>query len=244
MTVLITGASGDLGLAIAEKFASPGNTLILHSYRHPEAIRRFAKKHPRVKIVHINTDGSDEKRIKIALGNLRRIHGIGRIDAVVNNAGDLIERRPLSQLDWAFVQRTLDVNVKTAFLFTKYSYPYLRRGSSVIFISSMTAEAGKGDRSSAYGMAKGAILAWSKSLANELGRQGIRVNCIAPGYIRGNFHRRYTVKKVETKHAQRNPLGRVGRPEDVAYAVLALASQGEGYINGVTIDVNGGDYIR
>lgn len=243
-TVLITGGSGDIGLATAEKFALDGNTLILHSHRHAEAINRFAQKHPSVHVIHINADGADEQRIKTAIASLRSKHKIMAIDVLVNNAGDLIDRRPLTRLDWPFVQRTLDVNVKVAFLFTKYALPFLRKGSSIIFISSMTAEAGKGDRSSAYGLAKGAILAWSKSLANELGPQGIRVNCIAPGFIRGNFHKRYTAKKVEREHANRNPLGRVGTPDDVAYAVYTLASQGEGYINGATIDVNGGDYIR
>ncbi len=146
-------------------------------------------------------------------------------------------------MSWDFAQRVFNINFKSAFLFTKLSLPLMVENSSIIFISSLTARSGKGDRSSAYSMSKGALISWSKSLANELGPRGIRVNCITPGYIKGGFHRRHTSPKVEVVHKSRNSLGRLGRPEDVAAAALFYGASFDGYVSGTTLDICGADYM-
>ena len=242
--VFITGASGDIGSACAELCAKEGALLVLHSYRHPERVERFLETHPTVKAVHINCDGACERSIAVALRSALRRLKRDHIDVLVNNAGDLLERRAVQALDWEFVERTLAANVKPAFFFTKHSLPYLRGNSSLIFISSLTARWGKGDRRSAYGLAKGAVMGWAKSLANELGPKNIRVNVITPGFIQGNFHKKYTARTVAKAHRMKNPLRRLGLPIDVAGTVVFLASDEASYINGVTIDVCGGDYIN
>lgn len=191
--------------------------------------------------MHINGDATNQEEVKNMIDSIKS--RVKNIDVIVHTVGDLMARKKIEDTDWEFMQKVIDVNVKSAFLFTKYTLPLMKKNSSIIFISSLTARGGKGDRSSAYGLAKGAILSWSKSLANELGPQGIRVNCVTPGYIVGNFHKRYTKKAVELEHKDKNPLGRLGKPEDVAAAVLFYAQVSSGYISGTTLDVCGADYM-
>lgn len=242
-TILISGASGSIGLACAKALLGEGANLILHSFRHPKKIIDLIKKNPKNKIIHLNCDATDEVQVRGQIESLQANYGINHIDVLVNNVGDLIKRCSIDDLEWDFVKKVLDVNVKSAFLFTKYSLSLLKTGATIIFISSSTARYGKGDRSGAYGLSKGAILSWSRCLANELGPRGITVNTITPGFIRGNFHKKYTKITVEREHALRNPLGRVGDPKDVAEAVLFFATLNNGYVSGATLDICGADYM-
>lgn len=241
-TILIAGASGDIGLACAKTLYNEGAQLILHYNRGVKKINAFKNLYPGATISALSCNATSEIEVKKFFQKIRR-QGINHIDCLVIAAGDLLGRRPFINLGWDFIQRTLDVNLKSSFLFTKNTIPFMRRFSSIIFISSLTARSGKGDRSVAYSMSKGAIISMSRSLANELGPRGIRVNTITPGFIEGNFHKRYTTKRVHKLHKAANPLGRLGTPEDVAEAVVFYASAGRGYISGTTLDVCGGDYM-
>jgi 3-oxoacyl-[acyl-carrier protein] reductase len=241
-TILIAGASGDIGLSCAEAFCKEGSRLILHSYKNSKNVKLFQKRHPDAVIANLKCDATSERQMNSQFNKLRKT-GIKRIDVLVIAIGDLIARKPFKNINWNFVQQVLDVNLKTSFLFTKYTLPFLRRHSSIIFVSSLTARSGKGDRSIPYSMAKGAVISFSRSLANELGRDGIRVNSITPGFITGNFHKRYTSKQVYNEHRLRNPLGRLGTPADVAVAVVFYASVYDGYISGTTLDICGADYM-
>lgn len=244
-TVLITGASGDIGAACAEAFFNRGANLILHSFHHPEKIDAFIVHHNKDnRIIGITCDATEEDQVGKQFDLLVNKFSLNNIDVLINCAGDLISRCPFDEMSWEYLEDVFEANVKSSFLFTKYSLPFLRSGSSIIFVSSMTARSGKGDRSSAYGLAKGAILSFSKCLANELGPRGIRVNCLTPGYIRGGFHDRYTDHNVELEHASRNPLGRVGEPGDVAAAAVFYAGESGGYISGTTLDICGADYMQ
>jgi len=241
-TILITGASGDIGRACASLFLKEGAHLILHAYRHPEKIEKLRSRYPN-RIETIRCDGTSEEEVADAYRFLITRKKLRRIDVLVNNAGDLLARVPARRLTWDFVSRTLDVNLKSAFLFTQHALPLMRKNGSIIFVSSLTARSGKGDRSSAYGMAKGALLSWSRCLANELGKDGIRVNALTPGFIEGSFHARYTAASVARAHARKNPMGRIGTPDDVARAALFYASDLSGYVSGTTLDVCGADFM-
>lgn len=241
--VLVTGASGDIGGACAEAFVQHGAILILHSHKNKEGVEKIIKKYKQANIFHINCDATNEEEVQEQFQIIKNKFKIKKIDVLVNNAGDLISRTPLGEMDLELIQKVFDVNVKSAFLFTRFSISLMPRNSSIIFISSLTARSGKGDRSSAYSMAKGALISWSKSLADELGPKGVRVNCITPGYIQGRFHKKYTPSEVEMAHRDKNPLKRLGRPHDVAMAVLFYAANSDGYISGTTLDVCGADYM-
>lgn len=241
--VLITGASGDIGYACADLFAKTGAKLILHSFKKGCRIVDFQSSYLDKNIYHIICDATDENAVSAQFTFLKDSCGIKRIDVLINNVGNLIKRCAFSEMTWDLMQASLDVNLKSAFLFTLYSAPLMTSGASIIFVSSLTARWGKGDRSLHYGTAKAAIIGMAKFLANELAPKGIRVNTVAPGFIEGQFHERYTTNKVVQEHAQNNPLRRNGAPNDVAQTVLFLASEKSGFINGVTLDVCGGDFI-
>ena len=240
-TVLITGASGDIGGACADLFAKEGANLILHHFSNYKMIEKFKNNHRKNKIFSVNCDATNEEDVKNQFAKIKK--NFKKIDVLVNNVGDLIARKSLEEMDWEYVQKIIDVNLKSAFLFTKYCLNLMPVNSSIIFISSLTARSGKGDRSSAYGLAKGGLLSWSKCLANELGKKGIRVNSLTPGFIKGDFHKRYTLKALEKEHIKRNPLGRIGTPCDVAQAALFYALASDGYISGTNLDICGADYM-
>ncbi|MFH1866980.1 MAG: SDR family oxidoreductase [Patescibacteria group bacterium] len=241
-TILIAGSSGDIGLACADLCYKAGAHLILHSNKNSRRLKTFQARHKAVVINTIQCDATSEPQVKLQFQKLKRL-GIKRIDVLVFAIGDLVARKSFKNLSWNFVQHVLNINLKSAFLFTQQVLPFMRRSGSIIFISSLTARSGKGDRSTPYSMAKGAIISLSRSLAYELGPSGIRVNTLTPGFIQGKFHKRYTSNKVHNEHRLRNPLGRLGSPEDVAAAVLFYATQKNGYISGTTLDVCGGDYM-
>lgn len=243
-SIVITGASGDIGFACAKRFLKTGARLFLHSYKNGAIIESFIKENKKYPITHFSCDATSEKDVARVFSELKEKRLLSSIDVLVNVAGDLIKRVPAPDLSWDFVSKTIDVNIKSAFLFTSHTLPLLNSPSSIIFVSSLTAQSGKGDRSSAYGLSKGALISWSKCLANELGPRGIRVNCVTPGFIEGSFHKKYTKKEVALEHASRNPLQRIGIPADVAEVVYFLATQTDGYVNGTTIEVCGGDYMR
>lgn len=243
-TVLITGASGDIGRACAMAFGRKGTRLILHSFRNPKAIQKIQEElMGTATVCAINCDASNEDAV---VGQFKRItdeFAIAKIDVLINNAGDLIRRCPFEEMDWKLMQESINMNLKSAFLFTRYALPMIGSGGSIIFISSQTARWGKGDRSSHYGTAKAAIIGMSKCLSNEIAPKGVRVNCIAPGFIEGQFHQKYTAEHVAHEHAMRNPMRRNGTPEDVAGVAIFLASSQSSYVNGTVIDVCGGDFI-
>ena len=242
-TVLITGASGDIGRACALAFGKKGANLVLHSFRNHSVINDIQKELSDVVVCPIKCDATDVKEVAKQFDLIKNHYNIKTIDVLVNNVGDLIERCPFDKMDWKLVQKSIDVNLKSGFLFTKFALPLIPNGGSIIFISSQTARWGKGDRSSHYGAAKAAVLGLMKCLANELGSKKIRVNSVAPGFIEGQFHKKYTSRDITTAHARKNPMGRNGNPDDVAGAVLFLGSPVSSYVNGTVIDVCGGDFI-
>ena len=170
---------------------------------------------------------------------------LGGIDVLVNNSGALVQRRKLSEVDNDFWQTLIDINLKTMMMVTRESFPHLNKieGASFINISSLAGRKGGHPGSLVYSTCKGAVLTWTRGLSTELGPLGIRVNTIAPGFIQGTrFHKEHTSEESAIKTIQSIPLGRSGSPEDVARAVVFLASEYDGFINGATIDINGGVY--
>ena len=130
-------------------------------------------------------------------------------------------------------------------LVTREAFPFLNKsaGSSIVNVASLAGRTGGHPGSLVYSAAKGAVITWSRSLARELAANGIRVNAVAPGFIEGtSFHEKHTSRESALKTIKSIPLGRSGRPEDVARAVVFLASEYDGFITGETLDINGGVY--
>jgi 3-oxoacyl-[acyl-carrier protein] reductase len=169
----------------------------------------------------------------------------GRLDVLVNNAGSLIERRSFSEMTEDLWDRVISVNLKSVFLCSKAVLPMMKRQGSgrIINMTSVAARNGGGPGSAAYASAKGGVSTLTRAMAKDLVSENILVNGVAPGVITTPFHDRFTPPDVRENMAAAIPMGREGTPEEVAGAVLFLASPWADYLVGEIIEVNGGQLM-
>jgi 3-oxoacyl-[acyl-carrier protein] reductase len=244
-TALVTGTSQGIGAAISKALVDGGCNVCMHYFRSPEEpdkLKKLAEEKGQ-KALCIQADLTNEKEVIRCIE--LAVDYFGTFDILANNSGAMIERRFLSQLDLDYWRKLIDINMTTMMLVTKEILPHLNRtdGASIVNVASLAGRKGGHPGSLAYSMTKGAVLTWTRSLSNELGPEGIRVNAVAPGFIEGTrFHEEHTTRESALKTIEGIPLGRSGRPEDVARAVAFLASEYDGFITGETIDINGGVY--
>ena len=168
----------------------------------------------------------------------------GRVDILLNNAG-VVQTRRLAQVTTDDYDRVLDVNLRGAFQVSQEILPLMRAGGSIVFIASIAAQRGGGLMGGPhYAASKGGVLALAKSMARELGPSGIRVNAVNPGVVDTAMTEGGYDAALRASVTATIPLGRFGRPDDIASACLFLASDLSGYITGASIDVNGGQHIH
>lgn len=246
MNVLVTAGCQGIGLAICEHLIRAGANVVttyLTSSGGAETLKVLASKSG-VKFHAIKADLTRRENCQQVVNET--VSQLGSLQSVVNNAGSLIERRGLESLDEEFIAKTMDLNLSSTIWITQAAVPYLeksREGSSVINLASLAGRKGGHYGSLAYSTSKGAIITFTRHAATELGPKGIRVNCVAPGLILGtSFHNTHTTKESAEKTISGIPIGRAGGADDVARAVLYLTSEYDGFISGVTLDINGGVY--
>jgi 3-oxoacyl-[acyl-carrier protein] reductase len=174
---------------------------------------------------------------------------LGGLDILINNAGSLVARKTLPEADDDFWAEVMSLNVGSLRRVTRAAAPHLIAaahtggGASIVNLASLAGRKGGHPGSLAYSTAKGAVLTFTRALANELGPQGVRVNALAPGLILGtSFHNTHTSAESARATVAGIPLARGGSADDVARAALFLASEFDGFITGATLDVNGGVY--
>lgn len=163
-----------------------------------------------------------------------------RVDVLVNVAGGMVARKSLAEMDEAFFDQVMELNLKSAFLVTKAVLPHLGEGSTIVNLSSLAGRDGGGPGASIYATAKGALMTFTRSLAKELGPRGIRVNALCPGLIGTSFHDTFSKPEGRKAVAGNTPLRREGHPDEVASAVVFLASGDSSFLTGVNMDINGG----
>ena len=144
-----------------------------------------------------------------------------------------------------FWDESIRINLSTMMFLTQAAVPALVKAgaSSIVNMASLAGRKGGHGGSLVYSSTKGAVITWTRALSAELGPKGVRVNCVAPGLILGTrFHDTHTSKESADETVRGIPLGRAGTSEDIARAVVYLASEYDGFITGATLDINGGVY--
>ena len=238
---LISGGARGIGAAIARIFAQEGAKLVIGDILEEDGRRTAAEiTQGGGECFFVRLDVTNEADWEQAAGEV--ITRFGRLDILVNNAG--ISARgnveETSEADWT---RTMDVNVKGAFLGTRQAIPLMRNGGggSIINISSGAGIAPQPGTSGAYAASKGAVRIFSKSTAVQYARENIRCNSVHPGPIETDMLRatRPDADNLEAM-LERVPLGRFGRPEEIAYGVLYLASDESSFVTGSELVIDGG----
>jgi NAD(P)-dependent dehydrogenase (short-subunit alcohol dehydrogenase family) len=238
---LITGGASGIGLATAQLFARNGASVVIADVNR-EAGAVTVKNlggHGVFEAVDVTRSAECERLVE------RTLREFGTIDILLNNAG-MIRRASvtdLSEEDW---DRVMDVNVKSVFLLSRLVVPIMTKagGGVIINMASGWGLAG-GARASAYCASKGAVVLLTKAMAIDHGAQNIRVNCICPGDTDTNMLR-HEAKQLNEREDQflldaaRRPLGRLGRPEEIAQAALYLASDSSSFVTGTALVVDGG----
>lgn len=236
--VVISGASGDIGLSIANAFYENGDNLVLIYNRNYESVEDFKEKHANGgKILLLKGDLSKEDDVLRIKEQVKSI--FGHIDVLINNAGiSLIKFFDSTTVDeW---DNVFNVNVKSVFMLTKAFLPDMinRKMGKIINISSMWGISGAA-MEVCYSASKAAIIGMSKALAKEVGPSGINVNVIAPGVIDTKMNSHLSKEDIDDL-VYETPINRIGKSEDVANMAIFLADEKSSFITGEVISVDGG----
>ena len=236
--IIVTGASGGIGNSIVKKLCEKGAN-ILASGTKLEKLEKLKSENKNIKILKF--DISEIEKIDQFIEDASSELG-GNLDCLINNAGitqDNLAIR-MSLEEW---KKVIDINLTSTFLMSKSAIKKMLKNKSgkIINITSVVGHTGNLGQAN-YTASKAGIIAMSKSLAIEYAKKNINVNCISPGFIKTAM-----TDKIDDKFKEviisKIPSARLGDPEDVANAVLFLASSQSDYINGETLHVNGGMYM-
>jgi 3-oxoacyl-[acyl-carrier protein] reductase len=242
---LITGGGQGLGYAVTEHLLQAGADVAVH-YFSSETGARDLKQRAEGLGRRAEIFRADLTREGEATGLVQQAAAfLGGLDVLINNAGDLVERHSVEEIETAFWEKVLAINLTSMMWVTRAAVPWLLKAApaSIVNLSSLAGRKGGHGGSLAYSTAKGGVLTWTRALATELGPRGIRVNAVAPGLILGTrFHSTHTTEASAQETIRQIPLRRAGNAADVARAVVFLASEYDGFTTGATLDINGGVY--
>jgi 3-oxoacyl-[acyl-carrier protein] reductase len=240
--VLVTGSSRGMGAAILEAFGRAGATCFLNYFEDAEGHNRRDADETAARLRQANAvchvvaaDVRDHESVAHLMRQVQEL--AGGLHVLVNNAGIIRDRtvKKMSPDEWHSVIQT---NLDGVFYGSKFGAEILKDGGRIVNVASIAGIVAFPGQAN-YAAAKAGVIALTKVLAKELGRRGITVNAVAPGVIQTPMIAAIR-PEVLAEYEKQIPVGRIGRPEDVANAVLFLASEESGYISGQTLPVTGG----
>ena len=242
---LVTGASSGIGRATAETLAANGARVAINFHRNEagaEAVRaQITGAGGSAIIVQADVTRASEVQSLVE----HTVNEFGPIDILVNNAGSLVERLKILELTEERWDQVIDLNLKSAFLCCQAVAASMmeRKTGAIVNVSSIAGRNGGALGSIHYSTAKGGLITFTKGLAKELGPSGVRVNAVSPGVIDTPYHEQFSSPEMMKTYAGMIPLGRIGKPAEVAKVICFLASEASSYLAGETIEINGGMFM-
>jgi 3-oxoacyl-[acyl-carrier protein] reductase len=230
-TTFVTGGASGIGAAIVRAHAARGDNVAFTYWTSGDEAKALVAEFG---------DANDEAQV--AKSFAQAIARFGQVDAMVANTGGLIERVKCADMSLDFWNKAMSLNLTTVFLSCREALRHMqpRQSGNIVIMASLAGHDGGGPGASHYGAAKGALIAYTRALAKEVGPLGIRVNALAPGLIATRFHDVFNTPQGRAAGVERTPLRREGQPEDVANATVYLTSQASSFITGEVIEINGG----
>ncbi|MDC9721108.1 MAG: SDR family oxidoreductase [Gammaproteobacteria bacterium] len=243
--ILITGSSRGIGAATARVLAAKGHNLCINYNQSQPAADQLVKQVQQlgIKAIAVQADVSQEQQV-MALFNAMD-EQLGPLTGLVNNAGILLPQMPVEQMDAARINRLLTTNVTSYFLCCKEAIKRMAikhggRGGAIVNVSSAAARLGAAGEYVDYAASKGAIDTLTRGLSVEVASQGIRVNCVRPGFIDTKMHTDGGEPDRIERVKSAIPMGRGGTPEEVANAIAWLLSDEASYVTGSFTEIAGG----
>jgi len=238
---IVTGGTRDIGKAICIRLAKEGAKVVANYYNNESNAKATLKEIEAAGGTAIIVKGDMTNKADVDHVIEESIAAFGKsIDIVVNNAGGLVARKSIAEMDEAFFNKVMFLNLNSTFLVSQAALPYMKSGGSIVNIASQAGRDGGGGGSLAYATSKGAVMTFTRGLAKEVGPRNIRVNALCPGMIATKFHDDFTKDEVRTKVEGMTPLRRQGTAEEIANTVACLASDETSFMTGANIDINGG----
>jgi len=242
---IVTGGGSGIGEVTAKRFASEGAIVIIADVNEQGAqrvVQEIISQTGSTSVMAMQTDVSDDQEVRSLVTEV--ISQYGHIDVLFNNAATILPK-PLEEVSEHEWTRVIEINLKSVYLMIKYTIPYLRvtRGS-IVNMASLNGLVGQ-KQNAVYAASKGAIIAMTKALAIDFASEGVRVNCICPAGVMTPLLEKWTMEqadpeRVRTTLNEMHALGRPARAEEIADAVVFLASPSSQFITGVALPVDGG----
>lgn len=237
---LVTGGARDIGRATVLQLAEAGASVAINYFGSEERAHKLAEE---IGGSSFAVKADVTKQAEVGRMVAQVAERLGAIDILINNAGGLLARKRLEEMDEQFIDSVISINFKSMLLVVRAALPHMEDGGAIVNLSSLAAHDGGGPGSIVYAASKGAVLTATRGLAKELSPRKIRVNCVSPGLINTTFHDTFTKPEARQAVAARTTAGREGESADVAKAIVFLASDAASYINGESLEVNGGLYF-
>lgn len=239
-SAVVTGGGIGIGRAIALALADCGADVAITYLSHADEAKLTSQNSAKT-VRHYQLDATDSIQVDKVFAQIAEGFG-GRIDILVNNAGHMVGRVPIANMSDEHWRKVIDVNMTSTFYCSRAAIPYMNRGwGRIINMSSLAGRDGGGAGAAAYAAAKAGVIAFTRGLAKELASKSVAVNAVAPGLILGTpFHATFTKPEAQQAAISKIPLGHAGKPDDVAGAVIYLASDLAAFVTGEVIEINGG----